>query len=296
MSVASSNPETRHPEGQAADSGERSGLASVLKLEERWVELRGCRLHYVEVGQGPPLVHLHGAGGATWDEAKTLLAERFRVIAPELPGFGRSTVTEALDSLPELARLVADFIGRVGPDSAHVLGSSFGGRVATWLALLEPGVIERLVLESPANFRPAGLPGPGDMPPDQWARLLSADPRRNPENGTDPATQEQNRAAIAHLTRHNPPEDELLNRLAEIQTPTLVLFGTEDRAVPPENGRLYRERMPDCSFVLVYGAGHVIRRDRPDAFARLVADFLERGPAFVVNRVPTVTSGVPSPG
>ena len=63
-----------------------------------------------------------------------------------------------------------------------------------------------------------------------------------------------------------------------------MLFGVEDQLIPPENGRLYRERMPDCSLIYVYGAGHLIQQDRPDAFVRTVSEFLERGPAWVVNR------------
>lgn len=89
---------------------------------------------------------------------------------------------------------------------------------------------------------------------------------------------------MAHLGRQNPPERELLDRLHEIETPTLVLFGTEDQIIPPENGRLYKERMPDCTLAFVYRAGHLIRQDRPDAFVGLVTDFLERGAFFVVSR------------
>jgi pimeloyl-ACP methyl ester carboxylesterase len=81
-----------------------------------------------------------------------------------------------------------------------------------------------------------------------------------------------------------PPRDEALEaHLRELQVPTLVLFGTEDRVVPPEMGRHYRELLPSCSLIFVYDAGHVMEEERPEAFTAVVADFLERGQGFVVK-------------
>ena len=66
--------------------------------------------------------------------------------------------------------------------------------------------------------------------------------------------------------------------------PTLVLFGTEDRVIPPEMGRIYREIVPSCHFVLIYDAGHDMDVERPEAIASVVSDFLERHEQFVVTR------------
>ena len=73
-------------------------------------------------------------------------------------------------------------------------------------------------------------------------------------------------------------------RLAILNVPTLVLFGTEDRLIPGEMGRIYREIMPNCHLIYVYDAGHHIDADRPEAFAGMVGDFLERHEQFVVSR------------
>jgi pimeloyl-ACP methyl ester carboxylesterase len=73
-------------------------------------------------------------------------------------------------------------------------------------------------------------------------------------------------------------------RLASLNVPTLVLFGTEDRLIPMEMGRVYREIMPDCHLVYVYDAGHHVDADRPEAFASVVGDFLERRAQFLVQR------------
>jgi pimeloyl-ACP methyl ester carboxylesterase len=81
---------------------------------------------------------------------------------------------------------------------------------------------------------------------------------------------------------------ELERRLADLATPTLVLFGTADPVTPPEAGRIYKALMPNCHLVFVYAAGHAIGADRPEAFAEVVADFLERHEAFVISRTATV--------
>jgi pimeloyl-ACP methyl ester carboxylesterase len=85
-----------------------------------------------------------------------------------------------------------------------------------------------------------------------------------------------------------PPDPELERRLSEVATPTLVLFGTGDRAGTQETGRRYAERMPDGHLVFVYDATGAIAHDRPEAFAEVVADFLERHEAFVISRTSTV--------
>jgi 3-oxoadipate enol-lactonase len=263
---------------------------STTQPRESRISLPGCEMRYLEAGDGPALLHLHGSGGLRWDPQKAALAERFRVIAPEAPGFGGSALPTEVHSLPDLAGALADMIAQLAGDRAHVLGTSFGGRVATWLALLHPDRVERLVLSAPASFRPAGAPALKDMSPEEHARRLRR--RSVAANGTPPAPpdaaaermRQSNLAAVDHLTEQNPPESELLARLPEIETPALVLFGVEDQLIPPENGRIYAECMHDCHLLYVYAAGHLIANDRPDAFNRAVTEFLERGPAFVVNR------------
>ena len=84
------------------------------------------------------------------------------------------------------------------------------------------------------------------------------------------------------------PRGELERRLPEVSTPTLVLFGTADRAAAQDSGRVYTGLIPNSHLVFVYDAKEAIGRDRPEAFAEVVADFLERHEAFIINRTPTV--------
>ena len=85
-----------------------------------------------------------------------------------------------------------------------------------------------------------------------------------------------------------PRDAELERRLPEVTTPTLILFGTADRQAAQDTGRVYTRLIPNSHLVFVYDAAGAIGRDRPEAFAEVVADFLERREAFIISRTPTV--------
>ena len=84
---------------------------------------------------------------------------------------------------------------------------------------------------------------------------------------------------------------ELEARLPDVQCPTLVVFGQEDRSVQPEAASIYRERIPNCNIAFVYAAGHDVAADRPQALVNLVSDYLERRETFIVQN----RSGVINP-
>jgi pimeloyl-ACP methyl ester carboxylesterase len=250
---------------------------------ERFVDADGFHIRYLEAGRGDPLVHLHGAGGPRLSRAHDLLAERFRVLAFELPGFGQSPANERSRSMRELAATMGQAVAALGLEQYNLMGTSFGGKLALWLALQAPERVSALVLESPAAIRPEGHTR-GGVPLEQRASLLFAHPERQPPMPPpDPAILEKQEALVQRLRGPN-RDQELESQLGELRVPTLVLFGTQDRLIPPEMGRHYRELLPNCHFVLVYDAGHAIGADRPEAFVGVVSDFLERHEQFVVNR------------
>ena len=256
-------------------------------FREFHVEADGFRIRYMAAGDGPPLVHLHGAGGLRLSPAHELLARRYRVIAFEMPGFGGWAENTRTQSQAELARTMAAAAGAAGLDRFNLMGTSFGGRTALYMAAQAPERITALVLEAPAAIRPAGGKAPSGTP-EQIARMLFAHPERvAPLPPQDPALQAQTARFVARL--RGPDRDpELDAAMPSIATPTLVLFGTLDRVIPPEMGRHYKAAMPNCNLVLVYDAGHAIGTDRPEAFAEVVGDFLERHEAFIISRSETL--------
>jgi pimeloyl-ACP methyl ester carboxylesterase len=254
---------------------------------ESHVEADGFLVRYMEAGQGPALVHLHGAGGLRLTPGHDLLRRRFRVIAFEMPGFGSSAENTRTGDMPEMAATMARAVDALGLDSFNLMGTSFGGKTALWLALQQPERVHAIVLEAPAAIRPQGTEPPSGSP-EEMARRLYAHPERvGPISLPDPAVRAKAGRLVGRL--RGPDRDvDLENRLPSLAIPTLVLFGTVDRVIPPEMGHFYKELMPNCNLVFVYDAGHAISTDRPEAFAEVVADFVERRDAFVVSQTETV--------
>lgn len=250
-------------------------------FEERSVHADGFDIRYLEAGDGPPLACFHGAGGLRLSRAHELLAERHRVIAFEAPGFGESPANERSASMPELASTMIAAVDALAIDRFALWGQSFGGKLALRAALQASDRLDALVLTAPAAIRQ----GSGELPPpEQLPLLLHAHPERRPAFAlSSPEVDAKQRDLVGRLI--GPPRDtELEDAMRELRVPTLVLFGSEDRLTPPELGRIYRELLPDCHFVIVYDAAHAIYDDRPEALAAIMADFVEHRDQFVVRR------------
>lgn len=253
-----------------------------VTFDEGFVEADGFRVRYLEAGDGPPIVCLHGAGGPRISPGYELLSERYRVVALEVPGFGTSAVNDRSGSHEELAATMRAAVDALGLATYTLLGNSFGGRLAMWMAVQEPDRLASLVLVAPAAIlpeRPAGAGGPPSDP-----AVLYAHPERIPSwwPPVDPAVAAKQRDLVGRLggAGRNP---DLEAKMADLPVPTLVMFGTSDRVIPPEMGRHYRAILPNCHLVMVYDAGHVVDVDRPEAFAALVEDFVPEPSAFLVT-------------
>jgi len=257
-----------------------------MAFNEDYVEADGFRIRYMEAGQGTPLVHLHGAGGPRLTPAHDLLARHFRVVLFEMPGFGQSPENTRTESMPELASTMAQAVHKLGIDTFGLMGTSFGGKTALWMALQAPERVRALVLEAPAAIRQAGAQSPSGTP-EEIARRLYAHPERLTIPPPDPAIRAKTEPLVRRL--RGPDRDrDLEDRLQELPTPTLVLFGTLDQVIAPAMGSVYKDLIPSCHLMFVYDAGHAISTDRPEAFAEVVVDFLERREAFVISRTETV--------
>ena len=223
---------------------------------------------HVEAGQGSPVVMLHGAGGLRLSKVHDELAKKYRVIAFEMPGFGQSPANTTSQSVQHLAQTMAQAAAQLGLDTYALIGMSFGGRIALWQALQSPQQVDLLVLIAPTAVVPEGYTVPS-VAPDQRGKLLFAHPENAPAQlSVDPAHVAKARALMQRI-KGTSRDTELEGKLGEVQTQTLVVFGTADKVVPPTMGRTYRERMPNCHYVMVYDAGHAVAAERPEALRRL---------------------------
>ena len=253
------------------------------ELEARSVSLGGGDVEYRELGRpdAEPVVMLHGGGGFRDDRrAFSGLAEHFRVLIPSMPGFDGSSAGTAASTL-DLADVMAAFISTVAGGQANVLGESFGGGVACWLAIRHPAVVTRLALAAPAGLRRDGGPSAAQLTPAQAAELLYG---QAPTAQPSPAEAERrlkNRQQSARIGRARPGFDaELLAQLPRITAPTLVLWGTADRMISPDHAELFVGNIPGARLVAIDGGPHVLSAVVPDEFLAAVLEFFQaRSPA-----------------
>lgn len=254
---------------------------------EHFVQADGLQIRYLEAGQGNPVVVLHGSESLTPSPLNNLLAQQFRVIAFEIPGLGRELVNERPASLRDLARTLARAAAAAGVDRYVLVSTSASTPLALWQAIDAPERIDALVLISPSAILPDGWTAPSGTA-EQVAKLLYAHPEKMPPPQPDDSETSAKRHALVSRLRGVNRDPELERRLVDIKAATLVLFGTRDGVIPPEMGRSYVERIPNCYYALVYDAGHVIEAERPEALFAAVRDFLEHRETFVVSRKSTV--------
>lgn len=246
------------------------------QLVEGFVEADGFRIRYRASGAGRPLVHLPGGHGLVLTPAHDALSEHRRVIAFEMPGFGESAENTRTATIDELARTMLAAITALGIDDFDLVGTSFGAKVACCTAILAPARVGSLILEAPGAIRP-----------ESWTFPDSTEQRARPQD-VDAETRQKMRRLVQRLLGPN-RDTAFEERLRSLATPTLVLLGTVDRTLDTAAvGHIYKELLPNCSLVYVYDAGHAISSERPQAFAEVVADYLERQQIFVVNQRPTV--------
>ncbi len=247
---------------------------------ERTIDAAGFTVRYMEAGDGPVVVYLPGAGGPVMTLALDALAERFRVIVLELPGWGAQPNDVA--DFDGLAAQVADITVALGLDRFHLMGTSFGGACSLHFVTLHPDIVESLVLEAPAKFREASA-HPSTLTPEAFVKAFRSHPERIPHLAApDPAFMARVWPTVERLMGDG-SDDGLADRLAEVPTRTLILFGRDDGIINPINGRTIRRVVRNSSLQYVYDAAHDIQSDRPEAFADVVGDFLDRGMKFLIN-------------
>jgi pimeloyl-ACP methyl ester carboxylesterase len=250
---------------------------------EEQVTVVGVPVRVQMAGEGPPLVYLHGANGAVWPPGLDGLSGRFRVYLPEHPGFGESERPEWVETTQDLALFYLDLFEAMGLSGVNLVGQSLGGWIAAELASLCGHDLRRLVLVDAAGLR---LPDEQRidmfaMPPDQLVRTIYHDQvlaERVLAVAPTPdviRAQVRNRNMTARLG-WNPylSDPALLPRLRRINVPTLVVWGAQDRLIPPSHARAYVEAIPGARLALIEDCGHVPATERPEEFARVVGDFL----------------------
>lgn len=264
-----------------------------------FVVVDDLKWHVQEMGQGPVVLLLHGAGAAThsWRGLMPLLAGQFRVLAIDLPGHGfTGTPAGVALSLPEMARRVTALLRAIGGAPALVVGHSAGAAIALRMAL-DGGTAEAPVIALNGAFQPyAGVTAPLFQ---GLARTLFANPfaahaaaaaARDPARvarlirGTGSRIDDQGLALYGRLFQRSGHVASTLGMMAHwdlgalgrdfsrLKTPLTLVVGTGDTAVPPSVAEGVRASIPHAHIVRLNGLGHLAHEERPD----LVGDVILR--------------------
>jgi 4,5:9,10-diseco-3-hydroxy-5,9,17-trioxoandrosta-1(10),2-diene-4-oate hydrolase len=228
-------------------------------------------IRYYEAGDGPPVLLLHGAGATArlWKPQIDGMSSTFRVIAPDLPGFGGSDMVDYVNAVGDYSKFVHDFMGALDITSAHIVGSSMGGWIAGWFAADFPERVKRLILISPAGLHF------DEMPPmslnDIIAGIRAAVESLGEEAGRE---FEPNARTLIDLQESGGFEPDLIFGLSGIKSQTLILWGEHDPVIPPEYAGAFMEGIEGSVVKLVKGTGHVPHTEAPGSVNAVIAQFL----------------------
>lgn len=253
---------------------------------------QGAKIYWDEQGQGEPLLLIMGLGypSDAWYRTRPVLAEKYRTIALDNRGVGRSETPPGPYPIPMMASDAAAVLDAAGCDTAHVFGISMGGMIAQEFALQYPQRVRSLVLGCTAPGGPHAVRAGEDA-----TKMLFARGTMTKEEAAqaavpfiyDPST--PRRVIDEDIEKRRPwfPSGEAYtaqlqgilawesySRLAKIAAPTLVIHGEHDRLVPPGNGELIAKNIRGAELVMLKDASHIFTTDQAETAQSAILGFL----------------------
>jgi pimeloyl-ACP methyl ester carboxylesterase len=256
-------------------------------IKSKSIKVDGLDVHYYAAGQGDPLVVIHGGGGdaRTWQKNIAELAVKYAVFAPDLPGFGASQPLSGNYYIPELADFIGRFAASLGLDKFSLIGHSLGGGIALNYTLKSPNKVKKLVLVSslclgreiafwvrllsiPAIVRSVGAVIVGVFKVIKWVvkhlnpvEFVTPFTKASMDVGQNITTLKQQTLVLEH-------------RLAEINVPTLLVWGARDPIVPVRQAYAAARVIPDCQVKVFANRGHNVHREEVEQFSSVLTGFL----------------------
>ena len=280
------------------------------RAEHKTVSVWGLNIRYVQAGEGPVVVLLHGLAASllTWYCNIDVLADAgYRVIAPDLPGYGDSDKPGHLDYGPDsAANFVYDFSQELGLERFSLVGSSAGGLIAGLFALEYPKMVEKMVLVGSGGFgrevswflRVISLPVVGELvyqpwlnnmmgvtkylfyrPPAVLKELLPEMDRVKLLPGARTAMLRSVRSSINLMGLRK--EGYILERLKDSPVPLMTVWGAEDIIIPVSHADDVRRELPDSVVRVIPECGHWPQMEKPGQFNPMLTSFLGGGPVQI---------------
>ena len=302
------HPWQERPEATPTDGPDPYGNPDPEWLEIDWrrhlrtIELDdSTRVNYIEMGEGPCLMLIHGLGGAwqNWLENIPALAQRHRVIAIDLPGFGASPMPGWTLGIRNYGSMVLDLLDALDTGTCAIVGNSMGGFVAAEVSIRSAPAVSKVALVSAAGVSHARM---YRAPTETIARMAAAMAPVAFRYHEEALRRPRLRAAVVRNLFYKPwalrPEliweftstgirapglvqavrglagYDILDRLAEVEDPTLIVWGRQDMVVPPADALAFHEMLPNSRLEIFDRTGHIPQAERPVRFNRVLEGFL----------------------
>jgi 2,6-dioxo-6-phenylhexa-3-enoate hydrolase len=268
-------------------------------LESKFLTVEGVRLHYQEVGNGYPVICIHGAGPGASSESNFKLnagpfSEKFRVVLYDMPQYGKSQkVVLTEPRLKFNARILSGFMDTLKIDTAHIVGNSMGGQVAMKLGIDYPDRLSKVVIIGSTPMPPIFAPFPvegikmiaryykGTGPSREKLRELLSTILYDPSFLTDDVFEERYQASIDPETvelfgkkQGEIPRENLGPELHKLKAKLLAIWGMDDRFGALDVGLQLTRMVPDGQMHIFTRCGHWAQVEHAAEFNRLVLDFL----------------------
>jgi pimeloyl-ACP methyl ester carboxylesterase len=240
---------------------EQIARSDVSGFPSYWAEVDGLKIHYKGLGEGPPVIFLHGGANDwhEWQKNIAYFAADFRVYALDLPSLGLSDTPDRPVSLLWFSSFVKDFMDSLGIADAHLVAHSIGGSIVLAFALAFPERLKKAILIDSTGFGQVSKRG-------RWLIFFTRGIKRLLGREKSP------RYSNVHM------EDWLLIAgLEEIKAPVLIVWGRRDPYLPLSQARLAQRVLPDCRLYVFGNCRHAPHRERADDFNRLACEFLKEG-------------------
>lgn len=251
------------------------------------IDVHGRPTVLMHAGAGAPFVYLHSTLGESfmWLPFYRSWAKEFRVLVPTHPGFGQSGGFDQIDSIEDMAFHYVELFDALGLDEVCLGGVSLGGWIAAEFACRWPERVKKLWIADAPGFWVDEQPLPDlfrlMQDRDQLRELLFFDPKsaiadlviKDKPSDEQLLSAYQSMTVLARLMWEKPYDPKLAQRLHRVQCPVLLLWGAEDRLVPPAYGEAYRKYLPQAEWQLIPQCGHLPMFEREPQFVEAVARF-----------------------
>ena len=256
-------------------------MASIV-VQERKISINGLEINYKIIGEGKPLLVLHGwgSGSEKWQEVGKIIAEKgFKIIIPNLPGFGKSQNLPNPWCINDYCGFLQSLVESLEMDKFCLLGHSFGGAISSKYAVLHPQKIEKLFLVGASCLRKKTFRKIFLTKFAKFFNFLSFLPfyallRKGFYKYIVQKSDYLNTQGVLRETFLNIINEDLSDKLLLVTVPTVIIWGDKDDIIPLKNGLEINKRIKGSKMVIIKGGDHHLEQRMPEILSQKILENL----------------------